>query len=155
SIFKRFGSGYDVPDCGFVLQNRGFGFSTPGHVNGPGPGNRPYHTVVPSLALRGGRFHMGLGVVGGLMQPQGQIQIWTRVLRDGLPLEQALFAPRWRLEAAGRLALEEGFDVGCAAFLREQGYAAPDTGVGELARRSDFGGAQPVARLPAGRLKAG
>lgn len=154
SIFKRFGSGYAVPDCGFVLQNRGFGFSTPGHVNGPGPGKRPYHTVVPSLALRGGRFHMGLGVVGGLMQPQGQIQIWTRVLRDGLPLEQALFAPRWRLEAAGRLALEEGFDLGCAAFLREQGYAAPDKGVGELAGRSDFGGAQAVERLPDGRLKA-
>ncbi|XOT98814.1 hypothetical protein ACMTAU_23725, partial [Alcaligenes pakistanensis] len=25
-------------------------------------------------------------MVGGLMQPQGQIQIWTRVLRDGWPL---------------------------------------------------------------------
>ena len=154
SIFKRFGSGYAVPECGFVLQNRGFGFAAPGHVNGPGPGKRPYHTVVPSLALRGGRFHMGLGVVGGLMQPQGQIQIWTRVLRDGQPLEYALSAPRWRLEAAGRLALEEGFDSRCAAYLREQGYTQPDKGAGELAGRSDFGGAQAVERLADGRLKA-
>ncbi|MCH1879805.1 gamma-glutamyltransferase family protein [Alcaligenes ammonioxydans] len=154
SIFKRFGSGYAVPGCGFVLQNRGFGFSGPGHVNGPGPGKRPYHTVVPSVALRSGRFHMGLGVVGGLMQPQGQIQIWTRVLRDGWPLERALFAPRWRLEAAGRLALEEGFDAHCAAFLRGSAYGPPDKGVGELAGRSDFGGAQAVERLADGRLKA-
>lgn len=154
SIFKRFGSGYAVPGCGFVLQNRGFGFSELGHINGPGPGRRPYHTVVPSLALRAGQFHMGLGVVGGLMQPQGQIQIWTRVLRDGWPLEQALYAARWRLEGSGRLALEEGFDPGCANFLRENGYASPDKGVGELAGRSDFGGAQAVERLADGRLKA-
>ncbi|HRL26215.1 MAG TPA: gamma-glutamyltransferase [Alcaligenes sp.] len=154
SIFKRFGSGYVVPGCGFVLQNRGFGFSTPGHMNGPGPGKRPYHTVVPSLALKGGRFYMGLGVVGGLMQPQGQIQIWTRVLRDGWPLEQAMYAPRWRLETADRLALEDGFDAECADFLRAQGYASPEKGVGELAGRSDFGGAQAVERLADGRLKA-
>ena len=154
SIFKRFGSGYAVPGCGFVLQNRGFGFSELGHVNGPGPGRRPYHTVVPSLALRADQFHMGLGVVGGLMQPQGQIQIWTRVLRDGWPLEQALYAARWRLEGSGRLALEEGFDPGCASFLRENGYPSPDKGVGELAGRSDFGGAQAVERLADGRLKA-
>ncbi len=154
SIFKRFGSGYAVPGCGFVLQNRGFGFSEPGHVNGPGPGRRPYHTVVPSLALRDGRFHMGLGVVGGLMQPQGQIQIWTRVLRDGWTLEQALFGPRWRLEGTGRLALEEGFDTRCGAFLRDKGYGQPDQGVGELAGRSDFGGAQAVERMANGDLKA-
>ncbi len=97
---------------------------------------------------------MGLGVVGGLMQPQGQIQIWTRVLRDGWPLEQALYAARWRLEGSGRLALEEGFDPGCASFLRENGYPSPDKGVGELAGRSDFGGAQAVERLADGRLKA-
>lgn len=154
SIFKRFGSGYAVPGCGFVLQNRGFGFSEPGHVNGSGPGKRPYHTVVPSLALKSGQFHMGLGVVGGLMQPQGQIQIWTRVLRDGWPLDKAMFEPRWRLEGAGRLALEDGFDANRTAFLREHGYVPPDKGVGELAGRSDFGGAQAVERLADGRLQA-
>ena len=154
SIFKRFGSGYAVPGCGFVLQNRGFGFSEPGHVNGPGPGKRPYHTVVPSLALKSGQFHMGLGVVGGLMQPQGQIQIWTRVLRDGWPLDKAMFEPRWRLEGAGRLALEDGFEANRTAFLREHGYVPPDKGVGELAGRSDFGGAQAVERLADGRLQA-
>lgn len=154
SIFKRFGSGYAVPGCGFVLQNRGFGFSEPGHVNGPRPGKRPYHTVVPSLALKSGQFHMGLGVVGGLMQPQGQIQIWTRVLRDGWPLDKAMFEPRWRLEGAGRLALEDGFEANRTAFLREHGYVPPDKGVGELAGRSDFGGAQAVERLADGRLQA-
>lgn len=154
SIFKRFGSAYAVPGCGFVLQNRGFGFSAPGHVNAPGPHKRPYHTVVPAMALRQGQFYMGLGVVGGLMQPQGQIQIWTKVLRDQRSLEEAMCAPRWRLEAAGRLALEQGFDDVCAGFLREHGFSAPDPGVGELAGRSDFGGAQAVQRQENGGLKA-
>ena len=154
SIFKRFGSGYAVPECGFVLQNRGFGFSAPGHVNAPGPCKRPYHTVVPAMALRQGQFYMGLGVVGGLMQPQGQIQIWTKVLRDQRSLEEAVYAPRWRLETAGRLALEQGFDPQCADFLRSCGFSEPDAGVGELAGRSDFGGAQAVQRQENGGLKA-
>lgn len=154
SIFKRFGSGYAVPGCGFVLQNRGFGFAAPGHVNEPGPHKRPYHTVVPAMALQNGQFYMGLGVVGGLMQPQGQIQIWTKVLRDRCPLDEAVYAPRWRLEAAGRLAVERGFDAQCADFLRNHGFSEPDPGVGELAGRSDFGGAQAVQRQTDGRLQA-
>ena len=55
SIFKRFGCGIVVPEGGFVLQNRGFGFATPGHVNGPAPGKRPYHTVVPGITTRDGQ----------------------------------------------------------------------------------------------------
>ena len=72
SIFKRFGSGIAVPDCGFVLQNRGSGFAGPGHINSAAPRKRPYHGV-PGAGKRDGRFHAGFGVVGELMQPQGQL----------------------------------------------------------------------------------
>jgi gamma-glutamyltranspeptidase/glutathione hydrolase len=154
SIFKRFGSGIAAPGCGFVLQNRGFGFSQPGHINGPGPGKRPYHTVVPAAVLKDGAFHAGLGVVGGAMQPQGHVQLITRLAAWGQPLQAAIDAPRWRLEADRALALETGTPPEVAAALRAAGYDEPQ-GLGELGGRSDFGGAQVVLRGPDGRLFGG
>ncbi|WP_439115672.1 gamma-glutamyltransferase family protein [Hydrogenophaga sp.] len=154
SIFKRFGSGIAAPGCGFVLQNRGSGFSQPGHINGPGPDKRPYHTVVPAAVLKDGAFHAGLGVVGGAMQPQGQVQLITRLAAWGQPLQTAIDAPRWRLEAERALALESGTQPAVAEALRAAGYHEPH-GLGELGGRSDFGGAQVVLRDPQGRLIGG
>lgn len=152
SVFKRFGSGIAAPGCGFVLQNRGFGFSAPGHLNGPAPGKRPYHTVVPGAALRDdGRLHAVFGVVGGAMQPQGQLQLLLRLAAWGEPLQAALDAPRWRLETADALAIEAGMPAPVAQALRAAGYADP-AGLGELGGRSDFGGAQWVMRAADGGL---
>lgn len=154
SVFKRFGSGIGVPGCGFVLQNRGFGFSEPGHINGPGPSKRAYHTVVPAAALKGGRFHAGFGVVGGAMQPQGHVQLLVRLAAWGEKLQPAIDAPRWRLEGANELAIEPGTPATIAKALRDAGYTDP-AGAGELAGRSDFGGAQFVMREKDGSLLGG
>lgn len=154
SIFKRFGSGIGVPDCGFVLQNRGFGFAQPGHINGPGPSKRAYHTVVPAAALKDGRFHCGFGVVGGAMQPQGHVQMMVRLAAWGEELQAAIDAPRWRLEGAKALAIEPGTPDRIARALRDAGYSDPE-GAGELGGRSDFGGAQFVLRCADGSLRGG
>ena len=154
SIFKRFGSGIAAPGCGFVLQNRASGFSVPNHINGPAPGKRPYHTVVPAAILKEGAFHAGLGVVGGAMQPQGHVQLITRLAAWGEPLQAAINAPRWRLEADRALALEDGTPADIVRALRSAGYHEPQ-GLGELGGRSDFGGAQVVLRAPDGRLIGG
>lgn len=155
SIFKRFGSGIAAPGCGFVLQNRGFGFASPGHINGPAGNKRPYHTVIPSACLRDGRFHAGFGVVGGLMQPQGQVQLMVRLAAWGQPLQDAIDAPRWRLEAGNTLAIEAGMPDMVIDRLRAHGFAPPAPGQGELAGRSDFGGAQVVMRDAGGDLLGG
>ncbi len=154
SIFKRFGSGIAVPGCGFVLQNRGSGFSEPGHINGPAPAKRPYHTVIPAAALKGGRFHAGFGVVGGAMQPQGHVQLLVRLAALGERLQAAIDAPRWRLEGDKALAIEPGTHDAIVKTLREAGYSDPE-GAGELAGRSDFGGAQFVVRDDDGSLLGG
>ncbi|ACB36606.1 Gamma-glutamyltransferase [Leptothrix cholodnii SP-6] len=154
SVFKRFGSAIAVPGCGFVLQNRGFGFAEPGHINGPGPGKRPYHTVVPGAALKDGRFHAGFGVVGGAMQPQGHVQLLVRLAAWGEPLQAAIDAPRWRLEGTQALAIEDGTPAPVREALRGAGYTDP-VGAGELGGRSDFGGAQVVLRSADGRLVGG
>jgi gamma-glutamyltranspeptidase/glutathione hydrolase len=151
SIFKRFGSGIAVPGCGFVLQNRGFGFAPPGQLNGAAPGRRPYHTVVPGAALKDGRFHAAFGVVGGAMQPQGQVQLLLRTAAWGEPLQAALDAPRWRLESDTALAIEPGTPAAVVDAWRAAGYVDP-AGAGELGGRSDFGGAQWVMRGADGGL---
>ncbi len=154
SVFKRFGSGIGVPGCGFVLQNRGSGFAEPGHINGPAPGKRAYHTVIPAAALKGGVFHAVFGVVGGAMQPQGHVQLLMRVAAWGEPLQAALDAPRWRLEGDALLAIEDGTPPDVVAALRSAGFA--DAGsIGNIAGRSDFGGAQFVLRAGDGRLLGG
>ncbi|MCX5496633.1 gamma-glutamyltransferase [Kaistia dalseonensis] len=151
SVFKRFGSGIGVPGCGFVLQNRGSGFAEPGHINGPAPGKRPYHTVVPAAALKDGCFHAGFGVVGGAMQPQGHVQLLLRIAAWGEPLQAALDAPRWRLESDTALAIEAGTPQPIVDAFRAAGFTDP-AGSGELAGRSDFGGAQIVMRASDGSL---
>lgn len=151
SVFKRFGSGYAVPEGGFVLQNRGHGFAQPGHINGPAPGKRPYHTVVPGAATREGRFAAVFGVVGGAMQPQGQVQLICRIFGAGESPAQALDRPRWRLEGQRILALETGTPAAVEQALRAAGYRAP-SGEGELGGRSDFGGAQWIMRTTEGWL---
>lgn len=154
SIFKRFGSALAVPGCGFVLQNRGFGFSEPGHPNGPAPGKRPFHTVVPAAALRHGRFDAAWGVVGGAMQPQGHVQLLLRIAAWGEPLQAAIDAPRWRLEGGRTLAIEAGMPEPVQAALRQAGYVDPGL-AGELGGRSDFGGAQFVRLDEQGLLWGG
>ena len=150
SVFKRFGAAIGVPGCGFVLQNRGSGFAEPGHVNGPAPGKRAYHTVIPAAALKDG-LHAVFGVVGGAMQPQGHVQLLLRLAAWGEPLQAALDAPRWRLEG-DLLAIEDGMPPAIVAALREAGFA--DAGaIGNIAGRSDFGGAQFVRRAPDGTLQ--
>ena len=150
SVFKRFGSAIGVPAHGFVLQNRGSGFAEPGHINGPAPGKRAYHTVIPAAALKDGAFHAVFGVVGGAMQPQGHVQLLMRVAAWGEPLQSALDAPRWRLEG-DLLAIEEGTRPDVVAALRGAGFA--DAGsIGNIAGRSDFGGAQFVLRADDGTL---
>ncbi len=142
SVCDRFGSGVTVPQGGFVLQSRGRGFSTDlSHPNAVAPGKRPYHTIVPTLVLESGRPMLGMGVVGGIMQPQGQLQILHRVL-GGADLASAVAASRFRLIGDGRVTTEESLEPEWRAAIGRAGYELVDTAdvIG------GFGGAQAVLR---------
>ena len=140
SVCDRFGSGVTVPEGGFVLQSRGRGFSTDlSHPNAVAPGKCPYHTIVPTLVLENGQPMLGMGVVGGIMQPQGQLQILHRVL-GGADLTSAVNAARFRLIGEGRVTTEASLEPDWRAAIGRAGYELVDTAdvIG------GFGGAQAV-----------
>ena len=95
SIYSSFGSGITVEGMGFMLQNRGAGFTLePGHPNVLAGGKRPFHTIIPGFMERGER-HVGFGIMGGANQPLAHAQFVSNVVDYGMNLQQALESPRF------------------------------------------------------------
>jgi gamma-glutamyltranspeptidase / glutathione hydrolase len=141
SISLGFGSGLVAGETGICLQNRGASFVLdPGHRNRLQGGKRPFHTIIPAMVLKDGRPWLCFGVVGGPMQPPGHIQVLSNIVDFGMGLQEALDAPRLRLEAGGRVAVEAGFDGGALAELRRRGHTVAE----HPAMTITFGGGQLV-----------
>jgi gamma-glutamyltranspeptidase/glutathione hydrolase len=128
STFLQFGTGIVPEGCGFSLQNRGYGFVLdPEHFNCLAPGKRPYHTIIPGLSTcaETGKLHMVFGVMGGMMQPQGHLQVVSALLDDELDPQAALDRGRFRL-ADGRpddeVLLEDSLAPEPAAELEKRGH---------------------------------
>jgi len=128
SIYHDFGSGIVAGDTGVLLQNRGTFFSLdPQHPNRLEPRKRTFHTLIPSMLLRGGRPFMVYGTMGGEGQPQTQAALVTRVVDFGMNVQQAIEAPRWLYgrtwgEATGALLLEGRFAPAVADDLARRGH---------------------------------
>ncbi|HEY7306587.1 MAG TPA: gamma-glutamyltransferase [Bryobacteraceae bacterium] len=90
-----FGVGLVAPGTGFVLQNRGTGFTLePGRPNTLAPRARPFHTIIPAL-LGKGDVTIGFGIMGGLNQPQAHAQFVSNIVDFGMNIQAALDAPRF------------------------------------------------------------
>ncbi|MEM8551388.1 MAG: gamma-glutamyltransferase family protein [Pseudomonadota bacterium] len=144
SNYEGFGSGCVTPRFGISLQNRGSAFSLdPESPNCVGPGKRPFHTIIPALATRGGAPFMAFGMMGGPIQAQGHVQLVTRIARFGQSPQTAIDAPRFRVLQERRVAVEAHLPAavrdGLAALGHEVVTEAPNVAFG-------FGGAQVIAR---------
>lgn len=103
SNFRGMGSGLVADGLGFTFQNRGELFSLQdGHANLYAPGKRPFHTIIPGFATRGGEPWLAFAVMGGDMQPQGQVQVLVSLIDHGLDLQQAGDLPRWRHDGSSQ-----------------------------------------------------
>ena len=145
SLYYGFGSGLVVPGTGICLQNRGACFTLEeGHLNALAGGKRPYHTIIPAMALRQGQLWLSFGVMGGFMQPQGHLQVASNLVDYGLNPQAALDAPRFRVDQRGgsRVAIEDGvpFETRKALSamghdLREHPTFTPGFGSGDIIAR--------------------
>ncbi|MDD3836510.1 MAG: gamma-glutamyltransferase family protein [Phenylobacterium sp.] len=153
SNYRGMGSGLSPDGLGFMLQDRGELFALQdGHPNLYAPGKRPFQTIIPGFATRGGEPWLAFGVMGGDMQPQGQAQIISNMVDFGLDLQAAGDAPRWHHEGSseptgeaqkgvGTLRLETGVPEKTRAELARIGWAfGPSDG--------GFGGYQAIERWP-------
>jgi gamma-glutamyltranspeptidase len=127
SISAPFGAGVVLPGTGILLNNRMAGFSTdPQSRNCVAPGKRPAHTLAPCLVTKAGDLAMSIGTPGTVGQTCSLAQLLTRMLACGETPAAAIAAPRWSVDFAGKLVLEEE----TAASVREAVQAAePDAKV--------------------------
>jgi gamma-glutamyltranspeptidase/glutathione hydrolase len=157
SIFDYFGSGIVVPGTGFVLQNRGVGFTMEtGLANTVAPRKRPFHTLIPAFVTRdapgseypGGRRPqvpwLSFGVMGGSMQPQGHVQVLLNVVLFGMDIQEAIDAPRFRHTSGLRIVLEAPVPDEVRQALERMGHQIGDES------RSSFGGGQGIMKLERG-----
>ena len=128
STYFEYGSGLVLPQTGIIWQNRGASFrlATDGW-NPLAPGRRPFHTLNPALARFDDGRVMAYGTMGGEGQPQTQAAIFTRYAKFGMPLQQAITAPRWLLgrtwgEDSTSLKIEDRFAPALYDQLRAAGH---------------------------------
>ncbi|HTT49563.1 MAG TPA: gamma-glutamyltransferase [Pseudolabrys sp.] len=135
TLYSYFGSGICTEKTGILLTNRGACFSMEaGHPNVFGPDKRSLHTIIPALAMRGGRCDMSFGVMGADYQPMGHVQIVNNMLDFGMDVQQAIDAPRFFFEGEQTM-VEHGTPAATIEGLKARGhdvvYAATPWGGGQ------------------------
>ena len=128
SNFRGMGSGLVADGLGFMFQDRGELFSLQdGHPNLYQPGKRPFQTIIPGFATKDGKPWMSFGVMGGDMQPQGQVQIVLNRLDYGLDIQAAGDSPRWHHEGSSQSMGEDAPGMGPSGLLHLEAGVPAET----------------------------
>jgi gamma-glutamyltranspeptidase / glutathione hydrolase len=123
SNFMGFGSGVIEPETGIILQNRGHLFSLDeNHPNCIGPHKRCVHTLMPGMILKNGRPYAALGLKGGHVQPQVQMQIISNLIDHGMTPQQAISAARFNHIDGTKVGLEPEFPSDVKQELSRRGH---------------------------------
>jgi gamma-glutamyltranspeptidase/glutathione hydrolase len=93
TLSASFGAKVTAPGTGIVLNNSVASFSRTG-PNQPAPGRRTTSSMAPTLVLDGGQVVLVLGTPGGDTIPSTIVQVLRNVVDHGLPLDEAVAAPR-------------------------------------------------------------
>ncbi|MFF9717650.1 gamma-glutamyltransferase [Streptomyces sp. NPDC014603] len=150
TIEQTGGSGITVPGRGFLLNNEltDFSFAPADPAvhdpNLPGPGKRPRSSISPTIVLdRHDRPVVALGSPGGSTIITTVLQTLTGFLDRGLPLADAIAAPRASQRNTARTDLEPGlYDSEVRQRLESIGHS--------FTRNPEIGAATAVQRLPGG-----
>ncbi|MGX1273190.1 gamma-glutamyltransferase [Streptomyces phaeoluteigriseus] len=154
TIEQTGGSGITVPGRGFLLNNELTDFSfAPANPavhdpNLPGPGKRPRSSISPTIVLdRHDRPVVALGSPGGSTIITTVLQTLTGFLDRGLPLVDAIAAPRASQRNAAQTELEPGlYGTDLAKELEAIGHS--------FRLNPEIGAATAVQRLANGKWLA-
>ncbi|HET7006186.1 MAG TPA: gamma-glutamyltransferase [Candidatus Binatia bacterium] len=123
SNFMGFGSGVVEPDTGIILQNRGHLFSfDENHPNCIGPHKRCVHTLAPGMIFKDGKPYAVLGLKGGHVQPQVQVQLISNLIDHGMTPQQAISAPRFNHIDGLKVGLEPDISTEVKNALSRRGH---------------------------------
>ncbi|MEU9763440.1 gamma-glutamyltransferase [Streptomyces sp. NPDC047985] len=153
TIEQTGGSGITVPGRGFLLNNEltDFSFAPAAPAvhdpNLPGPDKRPRSSISPTIVLKNGRPVLALGSPGGATIITTVLQSLIGTVDRGLPLVDAIAAPRASQRNAATTELEPGlWSSPVRAQLESLGHA--------FKPNPEIGAATGVQRLPDGRWLA-
>lgn len=128
SLGSMYGSGVVIPGTGVCMNNfLNWTDLDPGSPNHPRPGQPMAMCLAPSLSTRNGDPVLALGTPGSYGILHTQVQTLVQYLDFGLPLQQAIEAPRARLWDGRRVSLESRIAPDVAAELIARGHQVETT----------------------------
>src|ERR1700759_1617695 len=124
SVFSVYGSRATVAPYGFVLHNRGDGFSLdPASPNLVAPHKRPFHTIIAGFVMKDGAPLMTFGNMGGSVQPETHAQHMVNLIDLGMNVQMTTDAARFTHNQNSNVLSLEGnlFDL-VGAALKAKGH---------------------------------
>lgn len=124
SVSAAFGSGVGVEGMGFLLHNRGSGFTLDAkHPNLLAPRKRPFHTIIPAFMEKGDQ-HIGFGIMGGPNQPLAHAQFVSNIVDYGMNIQEALETARFtkRTSSGCDVTFEARVPMATLQALSERGH---------------------------------
>jgi gamma-glutamyltranspeptidase/glutathione hydrolase len=150
TIEQTGGSGITVPGYGFLLNNELTDFNfVPLQAGVPDPnlpdaGKRPRSSMSPTILLKNGRPWLTLGSPGGATIITTVLQVATGYIDRGLPLVEAIAAPRFSSRNGAASEAEPAIAAGpLGTDLRALGHTInsnPEIGAAEAIRFLPHGG---------------
>jgi gamma-glutamyltranspeptidase/glutathione hydrolase len=124
SVFSVYGSRASVGPYGFVLHNRGGGFSLdPRSPNVVAPRKRPFHTIIAGFVMKDGLPLMTFGNMGGNVQPETHAQHIVNMIDLGMNVQMTTDAARFtHSQSSNVLSLEANLFARVGAALRAKGH---------------------------------
>jgi gamma-glutamyltranspeptidase/glutathione hydrolase len=132
TLTDGFGTGITVPGYGFALNDGLVNFNlsptkniatgVPG-INDAGPGKRPRGNTTPVLIFKDDEPLVATGAWGSGWIPSVVLQVVSYVIDQGMPIQQAVDAPRfWLNGPAAGIGVNDGFPDTSLAYLRALGH---------------------------------
>lgn len=123
TLGNAFGAGVAPDDTGILLNNMSLWFDLETGPNRIGPNKRVDFCVAPCQVFRKGRLLLSIGTPGSYGILQTTAQILHHFIDAQMNIQEAIEAPRFRLQESGELSFEARFPAELLQGLKGRGHA--------------------------------